>query len=527
MAIHPVDMAILEGMLNDMLEDHKMIVLARRYHLGDQDVHLDSRMQEFLDLHSGSNPFRLNICKTVVNALSDELTVVGFDTNEAADAQGIKKQAKWATDVAAQNRMDALQGDVHLAAFRDRETFVIVDWDENNNRPRFTHNSRFTDVAADGNGQGCWMVYENDDPNQPARCAVKQWTEIHYDKSWQPEFITRRNVYYADRIEKWLYDGGWRHYIDADVQVEVDEDGATPEAWPVPWVDNDGKPLGIPVIHFKNKGLMPEAWDAIPMQDAVNKSLVDVLATSDMSAFSLLAALGFYPTTDGQAPKADGSNLLSIKPGSWIGTTKSKNDADVKKIEGTDVTPAINALKDLIVLTAQITDTPVSRFVVSGQVAGEGTLKEQEQPLKKKASDRRVIIGNGWEDCMVMARKLENLYGDGGLDETVNFSTLWAHRETLDELKQKKELGVPEETIWREMGYSEAQIAEMKKTDEYKLKIAKMLWDAAKVSTEAGFVLETFLRIMGFTDTQLADVGTQKLAAIKLQQEDKVPPVKQ
>jgi len=461
MAIHPVDMAILEAMVNDMLEDHKMIVLARRYHNGDQDVYLDARMREFLDLHS-ENPFRLNVCKGVVNAVRDELTVVGFDTDETPDTQGKKAQAEFAMGVATANRLDALQGDVHEAVLRDRETFVIVDWDAENKRVRLTHNQRFTDVGALGDGTGCWMVYENDDPNQPARAAVKQWTEIIYDTQGQPSFSTRRTVYYADRIEKWFYDGGWHEYI-------TDE-----EPWPLPWVDRKKKPLGIPVIHFKNKGMMPEAWDAIPMQDAINKVLVDVLATGDMSAFSVFVALGFYPTVDGQPVKDDGSNLLPIKPGSWVGTTKSRNDADVKKLDGQDVTSMMNALKDLIVMTAQITDTPVSRFVSSGQVSSSETLKEQEQPLKKKAADRRVLFGNAWEDCMVMARKLANLFGRANLKEGTQFSTLWQHSESLDDLKKKQELGIPQETLWAEIGYSPTQITAMKGTDEYVARLSLM-----------------------------------------------------
>lgn len=515
MAINPVDMAILEAMVGDMLEDHKQIVLARRYHVGDQDVYLDDRMTEFLGLHD-ENPFVLNICKTIVTALSDELSVVGFDTSEKKDKDGQKPQAIWARDVMDKNRFDALQGNVHEAVLRDRETFVIVDWDDENKRPRFTHNLRYTDVDANGDGAGCWMLYENDDPEQSPRAAVKQWTQINYDENGQPYFVTRRNVYYADRVEKWYYESGWKPY-----NVE----GAP---WNVAWVGKDGKPMGIPVIHFKNKGLMPEAWDAIPMNDAINKTLVDILATSDMSAFQVFVALGFYPTTDGQAPKSDGSNLLNIKPGSWVGSTKGKNEADVKVVTGQDVTPMMSTLKDLIVLAAQITATPVSRFVASGQVAGSETLKEQEQPLKKKAADRRILFGNAWEDCMAMARKLENRYGTANLDEDVSFSTLWGHSETLDDLQNKKNLGVPQETIWMEMGYTAEQIEGMKATEEYRLSSAKMLWEAAKFATEAGVPLETFLiQSAGWDKARLSELGTQRLAAIALQQEDTIPPTRQ
>ena len=515
MAVNLIDMLFLENMVREMLEDHRSIVLARRYHEGDQDVFLDERLLEFLGLHD-DNPFHLNICKTVVNALKDELNVIGFDTTETADQDRKKAQAEWAWLVWQNNRMDAKQGDVHETALRDRETFIIVDWDAENSRPRFTHQLRFTDTDVQGGtGEGCWIVYENDDMNQPPRAAVKQWVETIFLVDGTASFRARRTVYYPERIEKWFYDYGWHELI---------EEGAE---WPLPWVTRDNKPLGIPVIHFRNSNLRPEAWDAIPMQDAVNKQIVDILATSDMSAFPMLVALGFFPTTDGQAVKEDGSNLLGIKPGTWIGSNKEKDKASVEKISGTDVTPMINTLKDLIVLTAQITDTPVSRFVSSGQVAGSETLKEQEKPLKKKAKNRRVLIGNSWEDCMIMARRLDNFFGGASLSEDVRFSALWEYSESLDELKEYQELGVPEESLWRRIGFSESEITAMKDTEEHKLKMAKLLWEAAGAAVTAGNSLENFLRDMGWTDEQLKDLGTQKLAAIKLKQEDAVPPTSQ
>ena len=112
-----------------------------------------------------------------------------------------------------------------------------------------------------------------------------------------------------------------------------------------------------------------------------------------------------------------------------------------------------------------------------------------------------------------MPRRLANVFGNAGLDEDVKFSTLWSHSESLDELKQKKDLGVPQETIWAEMGYSPDQIAGMKETREYKMMLEKLLWEAAKFATEAGMPLEGYLVRNGFTPTDLALIGTQKLAS--------------
>lgn len=510
LAIMQIEISYLDALLAADIDDQKSIVLARKYHEGKQKVYMDDRVKEFLALHP-ENPFRLNVCRTVVTAVKDELNVTGFDTSELLDDKTeMKAQAVWAGNIWNANHMDSIQDEVHEAAMRDRESFVIVDWDNDNKRPRFTHNQRFTDLSAGGDQEGCWILYENNDPHQPAILAVKQWLETITDANISPFPLSRirRTLYYPDHVEKWVYQNGWQHYA---------EEG---EEWPIPWRDKNGQPLGIPIVHFMNENLTPEAWDAIPMQDAINKTLVDILSNSDMSAFRSYKAFGWYPTTDGQAPKADGSNLLKFKPGQFVGSVKPPDQASMDAIIGEDVTPMVNTLKDLIILTAQITDTPVSRFMASGQIAGSLTLKEQEQPLKKKAADRRSLFGDAWQQCMVMARKLQNAFGTGNLDETIQFFTMWLHTESLDELTKKQALGVPFETIWVEMGYTREQIMAMKQTDEYRIELAKKLWDAAFSATQSGAALETFLQSIGWTEEDLQNMGTQKLAAIKLQQED-------
>lgn len=456
-----IELSYMEALFKDYIEEQKNIVLARNYHNGQQTVYLTDRVKEFLNLNV-NNKFRLNVCRTIVTTLKDELSVVGFDTNEKPDANDIKKQAEWAWETWQANRMDAVQSEVHEAALRDRESFVIVDWDTENERPNFTHNQVFTDPDAEGDGLGCWMKYKNDDPNQTAEFAVKQWTET-VTVNGRSVSRMRRTFYFPERIEKWVYDSGWKHY---------EEEG---KAWPIPWVDNNNKPLGIPVIHFKNENMTPEAWDAIPMQDVINKTLLDLLGTADLAAFPFLVAFGFYPTTDGKVLASDKSNQIKLSPMAMLGSTKTPQEASLTKISGEDPTPMMNNLKDLLVLTAIITDTPTSRFIITAQVSSEGSQKESKDALKKKARNRRITFGDAWEDCLTMARKLANRYGAAGLDEEIRFSTMWEVSADLADLEKKRTaLQIPLEQLWLEAGYSPSQIAAMKETDEYKAKLALM-----------------------------------------------------
>lgn len=99
--------------------------------------------------------------------------------------------------------------------------------------------------------------------------------------------------------------------------------------------------------------------------------------------------------------------------------------------------------------------------------------------------------------------------------------------EKAEIIKLDKEAGIPLVTSMKQHGYSEAQIKEMTETMEYRLMIEKLLWEASEKATASGIAIETYLRRLGWTNQQLTDLGTQKLAAIKLQQEDRVPGVRQ
>src|SRR5919106_295864 len=126
--IDPVEMAYLDWLVRSLEADEKSILEARNYYNGVQVEFLTARIRQFLGLHD-DNPLSLNVCETIVTAVANVLNVTGFDTNERADKEGVKKQADWARQVWEKNKMNSLQDVVHEFALADRETFLIVDWD--------------------------------------------------------------------------------------------------------------------------------------------------------------------------------------------------------------------------------------------------------------------------------------------------------------------------------------------------------------------------------------------------------------
>ena len=365
-----VELAYAAWLAEEEREQQDNVVLARRYYDGDHDVKLTERQKKYLGHQLDDSRFALNYCPTIVNAVWERMLVKGFGGEDDAFAQ-----VAWEWWQA--NRMDEKQMKVHRDAVTDGEHFVFVDWDEDANRPVFLPHERYTDPMVDGSGFGCKAFYPDDDPNRPMEKASKRFTEKIVHDNGRRETRARMTVYYPDRVEKFVRDtsdeSGW-----GPLEVEG-------EPWPLPWVDQAGQPLGIPIIHFKSPKLRSELWDAIPPQDLINKTALDILATADAAGFPIRLAQGWTPTSDGLPPEDDGSNYLEVFPGCWI---TAPADAKTDIIPPADVKGLVETLDSWIIKLAQVTDTPVSRFQMTRQVAAEDTLKQQEAVLLAKVRAR-------------------------------------------------------------------------------------------------------------------------------------------
>jgi len=436
-------LSYLEG-LNAMEQNREReVLLARRYHSGDQGAQLTERLKQFLNETEGFvDPFRFNVCNNVVTAVSERLSVDAFDCDDLTALE-------WAQEFWQSDGLDAKQEEIHEGALRDGEYFGIVDWDQEEERPTVIPQQRYTSVEVGGDGQGCVILYEEDDPNLSPQVGVKYWTEVN-----SKEIISHRNLYYPDRIEKWVRRNKAEWELDASI----------------PWTDATDQPLGIAMVHFKNKALRPEASDAWPLQRAINKSLLDLLASSDLTAFRIFVSLGFIPTTDGGPLKPDRSNLLPIEPGQVVGTTLPPNQASFASVEPSELSPLMDLTHQLVLWLATTTNTPVSRFISTKLIASDETLKEQEGPLIARARSRQITYGNAWGKCLKLAAKLQNTFGVGDgriVNEDAVYDPIWAdasarsQQERMELLLKKQKLGIPEEQLWREAGYSRQRIKQM------------------------------------------------------------------
>ena len=480
--------------LQQCVEEEKLaqanIVHARDYYEGDQNVPLSERLKEFLGFNESESRFALNYCKGIVDAVTERMVVTGLTCGED------EAFAEWCWDVWTANRMDSKQALVHHDAINDGETFVMVEWHEGQEFPLLLPHPRYTDPQVDGDGYGCKAHYEQGDPNLPLKMVSKRWTESKINERGKRVTVRRMTLYFPDRIEKYVAstkdEAGWEQYIETEIG---EEDEIINKAWPIPWMHRDGTPIGIPFAILRKPTRKPELWDAVPVQDAINKAAVDLLAAIDSAGLHIRLTYGWSATTDGKPPAADGSNYLKLFPGAWIGVdtkeTANGQRIDTVPLDPGDISQLQNALDNWIMKMAQLTDTPISRFQMTRQVAAEGTLKQQDEPLLAKTRLYTIQIGNGWEDVFYIARSLARARGQEVGAEDALLNCQWKplevrdEKELLETLTLKKGLGVTRRMIWGEMGYDADQIAEMD---------ADFAQELAQTSNIGGALLESFER---------------------------------
>lgn len=372
----------------------EMVAKYRRYVDGDHDAQMTPEMSKLLRIPQGSAAaaFTSNKCDDVVATMVDRLEVlqISGDTDEST---------AWADNVIDWNRFDGMQIDVHDSAIRDGDSYVLVGFDNASDIPTFSH-----EIAWDGIS-GMLVVYRSDARDELA-AAVKVWNET----STSPQDDIRVNVYYPDRIEKFIGRNG--------SNLERYDDPAMPGVWPIPWQMN-GQPLGVPVVHFKNKSRgkgghgVSELENALPLQDALNRTLHSMVMAAELSAFQIRIAKGFEP------PKA-------LTPGMWvtIGANGLSSDqvAEADTLEQGEIVPFISMADFFIQQIEDVTRTPNPK--ASANLSGEA-LKQLDSKLLGKVKRFQVKAGNAWEDVMDMAHRVQQAYGRSQPPAVTRWRTQW------------------------------------------------------------------------------------------------------
>lgn len=435
------------------------VAMYRQYMDGDQDSGLNEQMRQLLNLKEGQD-FNYNKCSDAVETITNRLQVLSMSADGVGGEAGAERANKWASDLLDWNYFDSLQIEVYDDAYRDGDGYLMVSWDNEARKPVFTREPAF-------DGESGMLVLHNRADPAVIEVAIKVWNET-LDEN---KDVTRVNLYYADRVEKYIVrEGQSEQYIDPD----------EPEVWPLPWVNPRTRaPIGVPVVQFPARGQgqqkdahgMSKLKNIVPLQHGLNVTMHSMVGTALLGAFPVNVIIG-YPAPAKVLPgmfyeivPTDASGK-TMRPGEEVANWLKSIRLD--QIKGAALTPFIDTIMwfdNAISKTAHIPDPE------GANISGEA-LKQRETNLLGEIRRAHIVLGNAWERVLRLAAAVQDAYGSEAAPVVQRWRAVWKDAQTRSETEKaqiinlvSKHLEGSDEIINQVgalLGLSEERIAEIK-----------------------------------------------------------------
>lgn len=381
----------------DQFNDNKKYM---NYYLGNHPmIYTYERLYEVFGRTTVS--FVQNWCAVVVDAVLDRLGFKGWDGNNLNTSRELY-------DLYIKNKIKTLSRQVHRDCIVTGNGYIMFDKIDGINKPYYNNPN---DIV---------VVYSADDYYQMSY-ALKIWRSTDNIKA---------NIYYNDRIEK---------YICTKDNINSISDFELGDIIPNPF----GR---IPIVHFRSNII--ELANIIPIQDAINKTFSDMMVVAEFNAFPQRWVI---TNSDISTLKSSPQTIFKIPKGSI-----DEEETKIGEFSAARISMYLETIDRLSGAIAVISRTPKHYFMQTGaNVSGEA-LSVMEIPLVKKTQQYQEIMDEGWMDV------LEFLYGT-----TEDIITVWNRIEveimdvTAKTIKTEVEAGIPLNTILRRLGWSDDEIAQM------------------------------------------------------------------
>jgi len=381
--------------------------------------------------------FADNMCDDVVDEPVNRLTWQGWTAKTPAIAQAAIE--KWEAC-----RGDARAGSVHRDAWGKGDGFLLV-WPDSNGVSRM-YPQRPEQMA---------VKYDDDCPDMLTVAA----------KVWRDGKRFRLNLYYVDRLERFTTrgttnTGGLPAAKNFVPYTEIRPDGTIQEA--VEFHD-----WGMPVWHFPADEVSRYGRsvlaDVVPLQDALNKTVADMLVAMEFHALPQRWATGVQVEKDTQ-----GNEVSPFKTGGervwWTASEKST----FGQFAQADLVGFLDVQDGFRLEIARKGFLPAYMVNVRGTHSGSApsgiSLLIAEGRLVKRVKDAQRDWGPDWQGAMAQMLKMDGL----AVDEAADLDIEWAEPSTKDEkalmevLQIKvNDLGVTKHQAQIESGYDPELIAEM------------------------------------------------------------------
>lgn len=394
-----------------------------------------------------------NMCPAVVDSLADRLLVTGFKSSAAETAKekypspypGMPERevvvvddplGRVAWDIWRQNNMDLISGEVHEEACKVGDAYVIV-WPGEDMTPQIFFNY----------GTDCAVQY---DPNMQGRRirGTKVWHD-EVDKHWY------LNVYLPDRIEKYRSRGaqGTSTYLPTG-QSDYGLFQTVPNPYGV-----------VPVFHFSFDELFrpgrSRLRDVIPLQDALNKAVMDMIITMEFASFKQRYIIGLEPETDETTGEPVDPMMRNYGVDRMMAI--GNEDAKVGQFDATDLGQFLRVQEKFWASCARVSGTPLHYFyITTGDFPSGEAMKSAEARFVKDISDNQIGFGTVWEQVLLFSLRIQQTIPDD-----LRLDVLWkdasprTESEIADTAVKKKAVGVSKSQILKELGYDDETIQRM------------------------------------------------------------------
>lgn len=333
--------------------------------------------------------------------------------------------------------------DRNYGAIRDGNHAVGLGWNEQQSRvimvgERWWDGKKGVYFAYDGNGQVAYAI-----------------------KEWKDKEVSRRTLYYDDRIERYANrSGSWEQFM-------LPEDAS----WPVKWVKRDGSPLHIPLVHLSNVSDADTPYGGsilgggvLGLQDEINDIQRDITVAARWTAYQMYWATGVAAETD-----ASGDPIKTlVGPGMFL--ENSSPDAKYGVIQAGDMSQLIATHQLKVKTLGNNTATP-THLITGGDWPSGDALAQADKPLADSA--QRVVdsVQPSWATIAHRSTEITNAFSAGApLNEaaliTANFSspgkldeliTQQVEREKINGLLAMKTLGFSTKYLLVKFGLSETE----------------------------------------------------------------------
>lgn len=294
--------------------------------------------------------------------------------------------ASQAWDIWTRNRMDVRAPETHLEALLAGDGYALV-W------PTAGEAVIWSIPACD--------VAVSYDPNRPGviRRACRVWWDeddgrIHVD------------VYTEDVVKRWVTKGA-RKSATLSARTTAREflpyvaDSAGGGSFAVE--GQEPNPYGrVPLVHFPNRAYhrygTSELKDVYPLQDALNKTVCDLLVSNEFAAFRQRYATGWAPDEPGNVSEYGADRMLYT----------SNELAKFGTFDASDARNFLETIESFRSEVARVSGTPLHYlFITRGDFPSGEAMKSAEARFTRKVENRQTSFGNQWEDLLALALTME------------------------------------------------------------------------------------------------------------------------